>query len=311
MCCRSKDIRPENYEDCYIGTNYINIIRNMQTGASRCGLFKIGFSERDDLMKRWEEVPCSWEAVMDGRGAVFVSETAFPGAHKVETLVKASLRHRQMSGPCDSCHSYHCEWFRVEEDVILAWVHAWTAYVTSEIYSATGHPTGAYDEFAHQLWCITPKRIHAMVDNIPPPLPQPRADAEATTPNSVTAPGAPPDNGSGIGSGRRRTNEAPLQPKPMPMVVAAKTVKRVVRKAMTWDSAKSSPSTMGWEEEGQGFTVVVEEVEELGDPDVTDGRRRSIRKTQNASQVASQVTSQIQSSISGIVNWRGWTSKRS
>ncbi|KIH87279.1 hypothetical protein SPBR_04792 [Sporothrix brasiliensis 5110] len=289
MCCRSKDIRPENDEDCYIGTNYINIIRNMQTGyahykkcigriyvlrsAKRCGLFKIGFSERDDLMKRWEEVPCKTEAVIDGREPVFVSEAAFPGAIKVETLVKASLRHRQMSG----------------------------------------HPTGAYDEFAHQLWCITPKRIHAMVDNTPPPLPQPRADAEATTPISATAPGAPPDNGSasGSGSGGRLTKETPPQPKPTPMVAAAKTVKRVVRKAMTWDSAKSSPSTMGWEEKGQGFTVVVEEVDELGDLDVTDGRRRSLRKTQRASQVASQVTSQIQSSISEIVNWRGRTSKRS
>ncbi|KAL1889508.1 hypothetical protein Sste5346_008886 [Sporothrix stenoceras] len=87
MHASSKDISFRSYKDCYIGTNYMLLIKAMQSG--------------------------------------------------------------------------HAEWFWVEEDVIVALVHAWTAYVQSGIYNTSGYTTEAYHEFAARLLRITPARIHA------------------------------------------------------------------------------------------------------------------------------------------------------
>ncbi|KAL1904812.1 hypothetical protein Sste5344_009434 [Sporothrix stenoceras] len=176
MHASSKDISFRSYKDCYIGTNYMLLIKAMQSGyehytkhigrlyvlrdPNRSGLFKIGFSAREDIKKRWQETPCSAAAVKGERKPVFVSDV-FPGAFKAESLVKASLRHRKMVNNCTLCKSSHAEWFWVEEDVIVALVHAWTAYVQSGIYNTSGYTTEAYHEFAARLLRITPARIHA------------------------------------------------------------------------------------------------------------------------------------------------------
>lgn len=317
MHASSKNNGSQNDKDCYIGTDYRHIIETMQSGhahntknigrlyvlrdPNRSGLLKIGFSEEKEIEKRWQSTPCSKVAV-----PVFVSKDMFPGAFKAEALVKASLRHRRMTNSCALCNKYHTEWFWVEQDVILAWVHAWTAYVQSDIYNSAGYPTGEYHEFANRLLRITPARIHAKL--AADPSSEPHLDPEETLANSPTT---DVHGGSGSGSGGNGTKEAPLQPKPTPMVAVATSMQRLVRRAMTWDSGNSSSLNERGEKKGKEFTVVVQEVGEPEDADGMDGRGRNLRQIQKASQVASRVTSQIQLGISGMVNRGGRSSKRS
>ncbi|OAA56278.1 DNA-binding protein [Niveomyces insectorum RCEF 264] len=324
-----------NYEDCYIGTDYLHIVRTMQSGYGhykrgtgrlyvlrhpyRSGLFKIGFSRQQKIKNRWQATPCSKLAVQGDREPVFVTEDMFPGARKVEALVKASLRHRNM-GYCTLCNKRHTEWFWVEQNVILAWVHAWTAYVQSDVFDVEGSPTMAYHGFANRLLRITPERIHkqlrltAMQSRELEPHPDPDPE-ERVAVSATTDVGGGSGSGSGRGSDRggNGTKEAPLQPKPTPMVSAAATsIQRLVRRAATWDSGNRSSSNKWMEKKGKGLTVVIQEVGELDNPDDRDdSRQRHLRQRKKAPQVASQVASRIQLGISGMVKWGARSSKRS
>lgn len=323
-------------KDCYADTDYAHIIDTMQTGYAhhtarsvgrlyvvrdkrRSGLFKIGWTDEKDMEKRWDNTPCIKSAEK-----VFVSDSSFAGAFKAESLVIASLRHRQNTLRCTSCKGsvVHREWFWVEQDVILAWVDAWTAYVKSEIYSE-GYPTDAYGVFADRLLRITPARIHAQLKAIPSLSTsastglEPEAESETggavTNPATTHSPSAIArarvgDNGSG-GNGADKT---PPQPKPtIVRTTTATSIQQFVRRAVTLDSWNGLNKRI--EKEDKESTVVVRELGDMSGRDGGDGdgggdghRRNNSGPQQKAAKMASQVASQIQSTISGIAK-RGRT----
>ncbi|EPE04355.1 hypothetical protein F503_01359 [Ophiostoma piceae UAMH 11346] len=328
-CASSKDSGAQKYEDYYMGTDYLHIIKTMQSGYTRrsrskgrlyvlrkpskskpgesepgkSNIFKIGFSAQMEIKNRWNSTPCSQVAVSGDGKPEFVSQW-FRGAFKAEALVKASLRHR-IVGYCDDCHLFHTEWFRVDKATILAWVHAWTAYVQSDIYDAAGNHTGAYHGFANRLLRITPARIHTQLAAMPSREPHP--GPEVTVANLATTNVQGGDHGGGGGI---LTEEPPPQPKPAPMVAAPTSMQRLLRRAKTWDSGNSSSLIKWRDKNGNGCAVAIQETEEREDPDGRDDRRHNLRQIKKASKVASQVTSKIQLGISGMVKRGARLSKR-
>lgn len=277
------------YRDLYIGANYLKIITAMQSSHNckegrvyvlhdplKPNLCKIGCSGQKDLGKRHSSPICSKRAFVNNKGSVFESEVKFSGAFKVEALVKASLHHKLMKGPCPDCNNTHTEWFEVDKKLITKWIRVWTAYVQSEyIYDGNGClKSDYYNDFAHRLLRITPDRVAAQLNYLPPqpplPSPSPLCASRSTDRQSDT----------------HETEDVPppplrRNPTATKIAAAATSVQRLVRRA-TGDRGIGAVFSSSKGKEKQRPTVTVQELGDTSDgTDSEDDRHGPSRRPLN------------------------------
>ncbi|KAH8805055.1 hypothetical protein F5884DRAFT_798314 [Xylogone sp. PMI_703] len=66
----------------------------------------------------------------------YQSSKRFIGAYRVDTLVKADLRHKRLVETCDRCGSDHI-WFKTNKDDVIESIKNWTTFVCG-VYDADG-----------------------------------------------------------------------------------------------------------------------------------------------------------------------------
>ncbi|KAF7560886.1 hypothetical protein G7046_g3274 [Stylonectria norvegica] len=120
--------------------------------SSQLGLVKIGWTEKENVWKRYSGTPCK---LQDTAKLVAVSRGHFFGARRVEALVHRDLQKQRRPFQCSHCPTRHREWFEVEVDVAIKSFETWSRFVLHQDsygHTAKGLLTDKAKEVLDSLW---------------------------------------------------------------------------------------------------------------------------------------------------------------